>query len=79
MEYVVSLVLLVFCDFAALDFIFVMSSASPCHFVCGVVLLLIFMVFFLFVSCLSFYVLSLGDWLGKRKVNRARGDLCGTR
>jgi len=42
-----------------------MSGAKPCHFVCNVVLLLIFTVFFLFVSCLAFYVLSLGNWLGR--------------
>ena len=46
-----------------------MSSVWPYHFVYGVMLLFLFMVFFLFVSCLAFYVLSLGNWLGKRKVD----------
>jgi len=54
------------------------SSVWPYHFVCGVMLLLVFMVFFLFVSCLALYVLSLWNWLGKRKVTVAREDLCGT-
>ena len=33
------------------------------------------MVFFLFVSCLAFYVRGQGNWLGKRKVNEAQGEL----
>jgi len=33
------------------------------------------MVFFLFVLCLPFHVLGLGNWLGKRKVNVAQGEL----
>ena len=31
--------------------------------------------FFLFVSCLAFCVSGLGNWLGKRKVNGAQGEL----
>ena len=57
---------------------FFVSSVWPYHFVCGVILLLVFMVFFLFFSCLAFYILSLGNWLGKRNVIVARGELCGT-
>ena len=56
-----------------------MFSVRPCHSSCGVVLLLlVFVIFFLFVSWLAFYVLSLGKWLGKRKVNVAQEELCGT-
>ena len=32
-------------------------------------------IFFLFSSCLAFYMLSLGNWLGKRKVCGARREL----
>jgi len=49
-----------------------MSSVWPYHFFCGVMLLLFFMVFFLFISFLVFYILSLGNWLGKRKVDGNR-------
>ena len=45
---------------------------------CGVILLLVFMVFLLLFLFLPFIVLSLGNWLGKRKVNGAQGELCGT-
>ena len=37
-----------------------MKGARPCHFVCGVVLLLAFMILFLFVSCAFF--LSFESW-----------------
>jgi len=46
-----------------------MSILWPYHFIYGVMLILVFMVLFLFFYCLSFYVLSLGNWLGKRKVD----------
>ena len=53
-----------------------MSGAWPCHFVCGVVLLLVFHGFLLVCSCSTFYVLRvLGFGLEKRKVNEARGEL----
>ena len=45
---------------------------------CSVIFLLVFMVFFLLFLFLSFIVLSLGNWLGKRKVKVAQGELCGT-
>jgi len=56
------------------------SGARPCHFV--VVSYCCYWFSWssssLFLG-LNFYVLSLGNWLGKRKVNGARGELCGTR
>jgi len=41
-------------------------------------MLIFFMVFFSFVSCLAFYALIIGNWFGKRKVNVAQGEICGT-
>ena len=49
-----------------------MYHAWSCHFVCGVILLLVFMVFFWFASYSYLFVLEgLGNWLGKGKVNGA--------
>jgi len=71
MVYVANLVLLVF--YELLSLIVVLSVwCKALQLCCGVILLLNFMVFFIVVSCLSFYVLSLGNCLGKRKVDGAR-------
>jgi hypothetical protein len=67
MVFVVSLVLLVFCDLLCLIWFFFMSSAWPCHFVCGVVLLLVFMVFFLFVSCSFLLCFESWELVGKEE------------
>jgi hypothetical protein len=45
---------------------------------CSVTFLLIFMAFLFFVSFLSFYALSLGNWLGKEEINGDLGESCGT-
>lgn len=68
MVFVASLMLLVFCDLFELDlWVLIVSGARPCHFVCDVVLLLFFMVFSCLFLVLSFYVLILGNWLGKEE------------
>ena len=63
--------LLVFCfwyfvTFCAWFAIFIVSRAWSCHFVCDVVLLFIFMVFFLFYFVLTFYVLRVLELVEKR-------------
>ena len=53
-----------------------MSIVWPYHFVCGVVLLLVFLVSLL--DSFGFFILcfeGLGIWLGNRKVSGARGEL----
>ena len=67
MMFVSNLVFLVFCDLLRMISVLFMSSASSCHFVRSVLLLLIFMFFFLFVSCLAFYILGLGNLFGKEE------------
>ena len=58
---------------------FVMYSAWSCHFVYDVILLLVFMILFLFVSCWCLLCFEgLGNWLGNKKVDGTLGELCGT-
>ena len=53
-----------------------MSDTWPCHFVCGVVFLLVSMVLFCLFIVISFYVLRiLGIGLGKEEVNGDQGEL----
>jgi len=59
----------------ALDLQFWFIAMPLC---CGIVLLLVFMVFLMLFIFLPFIVLSLGNQLGKRKVNGAQGEMCGT-
>jgi len=56
---------------------FFMLSARSWHFVCGVLLLLVFMTFLLFVSC-SFLLCfeGLGNLLGNKKVDGTLGEMC---
>jgi len=44
----------------------------------GVVLLLVFMVLLLLFLVFPFIVLSLENWLGKRKVSGSQEESCGT-
>lgn len=62
-----------FCDLFALDLqLLSMSSVWPYHLVCGVILLLVFMVYFFLLHVLVFYVLRIfGIGWGKRNVNGA--------
>jgi len=70
MVFVTSLVLLVFCHFLHLIVALFMFSVLPYEFVCRVVLLFVFMVFFFFVLSLVFYVVRvLGIGLGKMNVS----------
>ena len=68
MVFVASLMLLVFHDLLCLIAIFFMCSVWPYHFVCGVVLLLVFMGFFLdFLGSFLLCFEGLGDWLGNEE------------
>jgi len=53
----------------------IMSRAGPCQFVCDFVLLLVFYDFLFVFSLVSFMFEGLWNWLGKRKVNGAQGEL----
>jgi len=61
MVFVVGLVLVVFFYFFYLITDLFTSSVWPYHFVCGVILLLVFVVFSCLLFGISFYVLSLGN------------------
>lgn len=52
MVFVASLVLSIFCDLLSLIYGLFMSSARSCHFICGVILLLVSKVFLLLASWL---------------------------
>jgi len=72
--FVASFVLSVFCDFSTLDLQFVCIWCKALPFIYDVILLLVFVVFSRLLFVFSFYVLILGNWLGKRKVNGAQGE-----
>ncbi len=71
----VSLVLLVIWAWFVVFFMF---GARPCHFVVVSYRYGFSRSSSWFFLVFSFIVLSLGNWLGKRKVNGARWELCGT-
>lgn len=66
MVFVVSLVFLVFCDLLWFENLF-MSRVWPYHFVHGVMLLLVFVVFLLVFSCLLFYYFESWELVGKEE------------
>ena len=55
-----------------------MSSARPCHFVVVSYSYGFSWSSSWFFLVFSFIVLSLGDWLGKRKVDGDQGEMCRT-